>query len=85
MTVDRILEKYNYGKADIISMTINGAELEAVKGMKNTFKQNSQLRLSIAGWYRRDGVRICDLIYPILKEYGFHVFLGRKGGVLAWL
>jgi hypothetical protein len=65
-------------------MTINGAEVEALQGMKRILLSNKPMRLSIAGWYKRDGRRICDIIVPVLREAGFETAVGRLGGVLAW-
>jgi len=83
-TVDEIVQMLDSRRVDFISLTVNGAELEAVKGMKETLTNCSHIRLSIAGWYKRDNKRICEIIYPLLREYGLQVAVGRKGGVLAW-
>lgn len=83
-TVDVILKDVDWGCVDIISVTVNGAEVEAVEGMKDTLQRCKHIRLSIAGWYKRGDQRICDIILPILREYGLEVAVGRKGGVLAW-
>ena len=80
-TVDEIL---GGDCVDAISITINGAEVEAIEGMSDTLERCKHLRLSIAGWYKRDGIRICDIISPIFHKAGFNVEVGRKGGVLAW-
>lgn len=83
-TLDTIIQNSDVGCVDIISITINGAEVEAVEGMKETLKRCNAIRLSIAGWYKRGNKRICDIISPILRELGLNVVVGQKGGVLAW-
>jgi FkbM family methyltransferase len=83
-TVDAILRNLNGHCVDLISITINGAEVEAVEGMQDTLKHCDHLRLSIAGWYKRNGRPIAEIISPILREHGFDVVHGQKGGVLAW-
>jgi len=81
-TVDAI--RKDVGCFDLVSITVNGAEIEAIDGMKETLRQCEHIRLSIAGWYKRDGKRVCDIISPILRESGLEVAVGRKGRVLAW-
>jgi FkbM family methyltransferase len=82
--IDSILKGAGMDSVDRISITINGAEVEAVQGMEATVKQSRNIRISLAGWYKRDGRRIADIVSPLLKEYGLHVAIGREGGVLAW-
>lgn len=83
-TVDAILEDVDGCCVDITSVTVNGAEVEAVEGMKDTLYRCRHIRLSIAGWYKRGNQRICDIISPILRQSGLEVAIGQKGGVLAW-
>jgi len=83
-TIDEILKDLGLTTIDIVSMTINGAEVEAVDGMRQTLKNSKHIRLSIAGWYKRGSERICDIISPILRKQGLEVAVGTKGGVLAW-
>ncbi len=84
ITIDDILAGMETPCVDYISITVNGAELEAVEGMSQTLERCPSLRLSIAGWYRREGERICDRITPILRKAGFQVAVGRMGAILAW-
>jgi len=81
--VDTVTQGMNV-KSLLISITINGAEVEAVEGMKDNLARCRHIRLSIAGWYKRGNQRICKIILPMLKESGLSVFIGRKGGVIAW-
>jgi len=84
VTIDTLLQKHTNGCVSIASITINGAEIEAIRGMKRTLRQCKHVRLTIAGWYERNGMRICDIVSPILRQEGFHVHIGKKGGLLAW-
>ncbi len=83
-TVDEILRNTDEGTVDAISITVNGAEVEAVEGMEETIKRCRHIRLSIAGWYKRGGKRICEIISPKLRDYGLELAVGQMGGVLAW-
>jgi len=84
VTIDGILEDFGMDSIDRVSITINGAEVEALRGMGSTLAASENLRLSIAGWYKYNGKRVCDIISPLLQGYGYRVLAGRKGGVLAW-
>jgi|GEM_PF-2011555 len=84
ITIDSILRKTSLSSINRISLTINGAEVEAVEGMRSAVENSGLLRVSAAGWYKRNGQRISDLIAPKLRSYGLQVSVGRDGGVLAW-
>jgi len=84
LTIDDILNNNSLPSANRISLTINGAEVEAVDGMKATVENSDFLRISAAGWYKRNGQRISDILAPKLRAYGLDVVIGRAGGILAW-
>jgi hypothetical protein len=41
-------------------------------------------KLSIAGWYTRDGKPIYEHILPILRSAGYETRVGLRGRVYAW-
>lgn len=82
-TIDNILDELNVANVSVISLTINGAELEAIEGMSKTLEAYSP-RLSIAGWYLRDGTPIWRKARSLLKEKGYETVKGNKGRVFAW-
>ena len=82
-SVDTILANY-HRPIDMISLTVNGAEVEALMGMQETLSRCDTLRLSIAGWYQRAEGQIRNMITPMLKEKGFTLAVGQRGGILAW-
>jgi FkbM family methyltransferase len=84
LSIDSILRRTSMPSVNRISLTINGAEVEAIDGMQSTVENNKFLRISAAGWYRRNGQRISTIIAPKLRAYGLQVAVGRDGGVLAW-
>lgn len=83
-TVDEIIHMRGKEQVDHISLTVNGAEVEAVEGMKRTLSAMSKVRISAAGWYTRNGQRICHIISPRLKDLNFNIAVGKAGGVFAW-
>ena len=84
ITVDSILEGATGGRVDRASFTINGAEVEAVEGMAETFRRQKHMRLSLTGFYERGGQRVADIIARRLRAAGFEVAVGRRGFLLAW-
>jgi FkbM family methyltransferase len=83
-TIDDLLCKLEIKNVDLVSITINGAEVEAIEGMKKTLMNSDHIRMRIAGWYERDGRRISDIISPMLTKYGYEIAIGTDGGLLAW-
>jgi len=83
-TIDTLMKELGVDSLDRASITINGAELEAVNGMKTTLERSQRLKISIAGWYKRNGRRICDTLSLILQGYGYNVATGQKGALFAW-
>ena len=82
-TIDNILDDLGITDVSLINLTINGAELEAMEGMSKTLETCSP-RLSIAGWYLRDGHPIWERAVSLLKEKGYETVKGNKGRVFAW-
>lgn len=83
-TLDGLVREHGLDGLSRVSCTVNGAEVEAFDGMKATLAGCPELRMSLAGWYRRDGKRIADILSPKLREAGMQVRIGRRGGVYAW-
>lgn len=84
MTIDGIVKMAGVEPVSRISITINGAEVDAVDGMRSTVERSNHVILSIAGWYKRNGRRISDIVAPALQGYGLQTAVGRDGGVFAW-
>lgn len=83
-TVDKIISDLGISEVNILSLTLNGAEVEAIRGMKKLLVNSKSIRISLAGWYKRNGRMICDIVEPTLLQWGFNVAVGRMGGVIAW-
>lgn len=84
ISVDDILDSIDAQRLDMINLTINGGEVEAIRGMSRILGSGLPLRITLAGWYQRDGHRICDILAPEISRYGFEVRTGRLGRLLAW-
>jgi len=81
-TIDNILLENKVEKVDFISMEINAAEIEALKGMKNTLSKNG-IRLIAAGWYDYHEQPAWKLIKKILEDYDFKVYVGKQNRIYA--
>ncbi len=67
-TLDNILDRANVQSIDFLNMQINGAELEALHGLKRRINDVKLLR--IASYYKRQGKPTVDACCEILDELG---------------
>ena len=82
ITIDRIVDEYNLAKVDMLSLTLNGAEIEALNGARRTLDAFGP-RIRLAGWYSREGKKIWQHTKAILEDHGYRVFVGPRGNVMA--
>lgn len=82
-TIDSVVNETGLEKVSLVSLTINGAELEAIRGMHRTLKVHRP-NLVVAGWYKRDGVAICDIAARELQSVGYQSVIGSRGRLYAW-
>lgn len=80
--IDDIVEELKLENVDMISLTINGAEPEAIMGAQKTLKKYRP-RLRFAGWYKIGDRTVASICKPMLKEIGYHVAVSKNNGVLA--
>jgi predicted nucleotide-binding protein (sugar kinase/HSP70/actin superfamily) len=80
-TLDNILRDLGIFNVDFISIEINGAEIEALEGMKKTFDQD--VNLVIAAQYNRFGQPSYKTVVPMLKKRGFYTLVEFRGKVYA--
>ena len=67
-TLDNILDRVSVQRIDFLNMQINGAELEALRGLKRRINDVKLLR--IASYYKRQGKPTVDACCKILDELG---------------
>ncbi len=83
-TLDNLLEDLDIKAVDFIKMDIEGAEIEALKGMRRTL--DSDLHLAISAYHPVGDAFSHSVIIPQLKELGFRadhaegIVQARKGG-----
>ena len=70
-TLDNILEGLKIDRVNFIKMDIEGAEIEALKGMKETLG-NNDVKLAIASYHKVNGQPTYKTIIPMMREMGFN-------------
>lgn len=71
--------------ADFLSLTVNGAEVEALEGIRNMKKENFPKRIIAPAWYPKDGKSRFELIEPLYKELGYKYVVTKELLTYAWL
>ena len=79
-TLDNILDRTYVGNIDFLNMQINGAELEALRGLKRRVNDIKLLR--IASYYKRQGKPTVDACCKILDELGCVVLNRSPAGTI---
>jgi len=72
-TLDKFLKKENINKVNFIKMDIEGAEIEAVKGMKKTMKNNN-VHFVIASYHKVNGEPTYKELEKFFKKQKYKVF-----------
>lgn len=82
VAIDGLVEEFRLDRLDMLSLTLNGAEVEALEGAAKTL-QALRPRIRLAGWYARGGTKIWQLTKTQLETHGYRVFVGPRGNVMA--
>ncbi len=77
-TLDNIFDRLNVETVDFLNMQINGAELEAVEGLKRRINDVRLLR--IASYYKRNGEPTVDACCKILTDLGCDIINRSPAG-----
>ncbi|MEI6970044.1 MAG: FkbM family methyltransferase [bacterium] len=70
-SLDNELKRLAINRVDFIKVDIEGAEMDALKGMSHTME--SKPYLAIASYHLKDGARTSTLLEPILRGKGYRV------------
>ena len=71
--------------ADFLSLTVNGAEIEAIEGIRKLDPADYPKRIISPGWYEKDGRKRIEFIKPILDELGYNYVITDGLLAFAWL
>lgn len=69
---------------NLVSLTVNGAEVEAIEGMRKMPPDRLPERILAPGWYMKDGEPRSKLIISSLERLGYQVACTEGGLVFAW-
>lgn len=69
-SIDNELKKRGVNHVDFISMDIEGAEIEAIKGASSIIKNSPDISLAIASYHLVDGTRTAERVEKELKKLG---------------
>jgi FkbM family methyltransferase len=70
-SLDNMLKRLDIKRVDFIKMDVEGAEIEALKGMRETLRGN--VKLAISAYHEREGKATYKTIVPWLENEGFRV------------
>ena len=79
--IDDLVDLYALERVDFVNLTLNGAEVEALEGMKKTLLQYKP-RIRLAGWYVRDRP-IWEICQTIIRKFNYRVIVGDRGNVFG--
>lgn len=82
ISIDQIVEEQRLQKVDMLSLTLNGAEVEALDGAERTLA-DLRPRIRLAGWYERQGRKIWSITKEQLERHRYRVFVGKRGNTMA--
>lgn len=82
ITIDTLAEQMGISRIDMMSLTLNGAEVETLNGA-NKILSEFRPRIRLAGWYSRNGFPIFQHAQKILKPFGYNTYVTPRGNVLA--
>ena len=82
ITIDQIIDENKIDKLDMLSLTLNGAEVEALGSASETLTK-LRPRIRLAGWYSRDEKIIASITKNILDQYEYKTFIGPRNNVMA--
>ncbi len=70
--------------ADLVSLTVNGAEIEAVEGLRKMMPESRPKRIVAPGWYPKDGHSRAEILKTLFDELGYHSFFTKGLLGVAW-
>lgn len=71
--LDDELDRLHIKKVDFVKMDIEGAEIEAMEGLKRTIKANKNIHFAIASYHIVNGKKTKFFLEKFFKQLKFHV------------
>jgi FkbM family methyltransferase len=82
INIDGLVDELGISRVSMLSLTLNGAEVEALEGAEKTLDR-LRPRIRLAGWYIRGGAPIWKITKEKLERHNYEVFVGPRGNVMA--
>ena len=82
ITVDGLVAEHGVTKLDMLSLTLNGAEVETLDGAIEALA-TLRPRIRLAGWYSRGERKIWQITKQQLEAYDYDVYVGHRGNLMA--
>ena len=77
---------FTYGpNIDLLSLTINGSEVEAIKSIQNINQKYKPARVLVPGWYKLNKKPRSKVILPILKKMGYKTILTKGNFIFGFI
>ena len=70
--------------ADLVSLTVNGAEVEALDSLNDMPVDLYPLRMVMPGWYPTDDSPRSDILAGKLEKFGYKILVTNHRFVMAW-
>lgn len=84
-TIDNIISELKLNKINLIKMDIEGSEVEALVGAKNSLKKLDKLKLSIAAYHKNAfGVESYKILVPFLERLNFKILKQYLPFIIGW-
>lgn len=83
-TADKELKRLNIKKVDMVTMDIEGAEIEAMAGFSETIKKNKTIKFAIASYHIIDGKKTKIFLEKFFKKLKFHVKTEDNGQLTTY-
>jgi len=69
----------------LLSLTINGSEVEAIKSIQNINQKYKPARVLVPGWYKLNKKPRSKVILPILKKMGYKTILTKGNFIFGFI
>lgn len=83
-TADLELKRLNVKKVNLVTMDIEGAEIEAMEGFKETIKKNRSIAFAIASYHIVDGKKTKFFLEKFFKSLKFNVKTEDHGQITTY-
>lgn len=83
-TADNALAQLKIKKIDLVTMDIEGAEIEAMEGFTETIKKNRGIMFAIASYHIVNGKKTQFFLEKFFKELKFHVKTEDNGQLTTY-